>query len=334
MRALFILTFVTGLGWAQAVPAPAAAAGYNTLTWVTNPQPGDFDLAENYGRGFQMYAFNFFGATAPPPANLSFTANYLTVGANNLAGTWSSIGKQTIRATPDYRGTCFGGGFYLEFTASWNHAQVLAANRSGGWPALWTETCEHLWQSSPPSDLWAGQGSTYEHFIEADPMEDDLGAAYTGAYGAAVHEWWGAYRVTCPVPYCQTLNATVSGPPYNGGAFPSNYSNYVVSSPGLNFSSQHRYGMLWIAATPTTPGSITYYLDGNPTTSAVMWSQFTGQAPVESGGVFSGPGTAPWTFGALDQLHLAVIIQTGNNQPMNIYLIRVWQASAAQNLQN
>ena len=58
---------------------------------------------------------------------------------------------------------------------------------------------------------------------------------------------------------------------------------------------------------------------------------FTGQAPAPNYDMGC-PGSKPWTFEVLDQLHMVLLLGTGVNQPLSVQSVKVWQTSAAKNL--
>lgn len=107
------------------------------------------------------------------------------------------------------------------------------------------------------------------------------------------------------------------------------FTGYNLSASTFDYNQWHDYGVLWIPATGSTNGSITYYLDGVATSSSVYWTQYVGSATSPPPGLFS---VAPWTFGVTDTLHWVLDIGTGNSQPMNVRNIQIWQANTAGNI--
>lgn len=302
------------LGYPLQVPAPAAAVGYTLPTFISVMAQAEFDLNGTYLSGFRFYPDNFFGDTPPASATMGFSTGYATVGANNAKAQWESIGE--IGTPPYYVGTAIGGGAYFEYTLRWNHANVIVG--SNGWPAGWTDSWE-AYVNPATNAYWSGQATGYTHFVEADPVEDDVWSySPSGSYGAAIHDWWGVYGTTCSPGYCQVTNATGGG---------SNYSNAVITSPGIDFGVWHKYGMLWVPATAHASGYVSFYLDG-VAQSTISWAQYVAASDSPP------PGTASWTFGVLDNLHLIILFSTGVDQPMDLQSITVWQASTANNLRN
>jgi len=105
----------------------------------------------------------------------------------------------------------------------------------------------------------------------------------------------------------------------------------VLPAP-VDFSQWHRYGLLWIPATPQAKGSLTYFFDGRQIGPPIVWTQFQGQAPVSPIKAV-GPAT-PWAFGVIDRQHLVLILGSGASTPLRVKQVVVWQASAAADLRN
>jgi hypothetical protein len=156
------------------------------------------------------------------------------------------------------------------------------------------------------------------HFIEPDFFEYDLWTfAPRHLYGGAMHDWYGIYNVTCPGKgFCGVSNASRGG---------SAFSNFKVKAPvETDYTGYHKFGFLWVPATPTTQGYGQYFFDGVATEDRVTWDLYTNQPPP--------PGQTPWTFGIIDQQHLAVMVGTGADMPAMVASVYVWQASTAKNL--
>lgn len=299
-------------GTAEAASPPSAvtAAGYTTETFATvsnfTPQTVDMNLTD--APGYQWYFFNFFGQAATSALTTLNADGSVTTAAftNNSNATMSSAAQ--ISAAPYFRGTAFGGGGYFEATLSFDAAAV---NTSTGWPSWWTMSLEHL--SGLSTQQWKGQASGYDHFIEPDIFEADLGSGYPNAYGGNVHDWYGAWNSKACPSYCN-----VQLP----------FSTVVRTVPSTtNFSSYHRYGLLWIPATASKKGSLTYYFDGVQVGPSTTYSQFSTQKPVPS-------SSTPWTFGVVDQQHLVLILGAGASTPMQVQSVTVWQASTKSNMHN
>jgi hypothetical protein len=274
------------------------------------------DVNDTQKTGFQWYLGQFFGSPATPSSDLTFNSDgTLTL---NGAGTSSNAGINTAAPSSNaagWVGVAFGGGAYFEATFSFNPQDTITAN-GNGWPSFWAMAIEHL--AGLPSEQWSGQPSGYDHFIETDFFEYDVWSFSPHyEYGGATHDWYGIYQQTCANNYCNVSNA-------GGGG--TSFSNFQVQTPSsTDFTQDHAFGYLWVPATSTADGYAQYYFDGQPTNDKITWSKY---APT----VAPPPGTPPWTFGVIDQQHEPLILGTGNNEPMKIKSVNVWQVSAANNL--
>jgi len=292
-------------------PAQAAAAGYNTETFATasNFTTNTVDMGLTNGAGYQWYFFNFFGYATSSALTTLNSDGSVTLASFSSGSPYTDMSSAAAIATaPYYRGTAFGGGAYFEAVLAFNASSV---NEVGGWPAWWTMSLEHL--AGLSTEKWTGQVAGYEHFVEPDIFEADLGSAYPNAYGGNTHDWYGLWGSSACPSYCN-----VQLP----------FTTVVRPVPTTTkFSQYHKYGLLWIPATATKKGSLTYYFDGVQVGPKTNYSEFTNQPPV--------PTTAtPWTFGVIDKQHMVLILGTGASTPMHVYSVKVWQASAANNMHN
>lgn len=302
------------------IPVPAKKAGYIQKTFESTLTKSSIDIGDSRVPGMHWYVDQFFGRCPTSPDSISWDGDVFNL--NGQISQCNPIGNASIataahrRLTKDWTGLAFGGGAYIEATLAFNPGNTVKAPKGTQWPAFWAMSIEHLAQT--PNEQWQGAEPGYVHFAEVDIFEYDVwGFAGKDAYGGAVHDWFGRYKTTCPnLPFCHVTNS-------NGGG--SNFSNFVVATPiGTDFTSPHRYGVLWMPATPSRQGSLEYYFDRNATSIRVSWQLFAKQLPP--------PGLNDWTFGVADQQHLALILSTGVNQPLTVKNIIVWQKNGCQNL--
>ncbi len=284
--------------------SPAAAAGYSTLTFDSTFAPATVDIERTYTRGFEWYVFNFFGFQAPDPVSLSAGAAVINGSAGNANAQICSAGMD---GGGNWVGTAFGGGAYFEATLKFDPALVDVKN---GWPSWWSMAVEHLAQTS--DEQWVEQAAEYKHFAELDFFEYDVQGFGLGrnTWGGACWDWHGVYGDCPDTGFCGVLS-----PPG---------SDIIRTNPvGTDYNTFHRYGLLWVPATDTTLGSVTWYFDDLPIGHSVTWSKFTDQPP---------PPVTPWRFGVVDQQHLALVLGSGEGQPMTVSLVKVWQKSSDNNL--
>lgn len=111
---------VNGPG-AVSVPAPAAAVGYNTLTFqvgqgTTHPfSTSTVDQSLTNTSGFLLYYLNWFGFPQTPATNTINGDGTLTIAQHLSGSNGGSLTSaiETSGTSPGYRGTGFGGGAYI-----------------------------------------------------------------------------------------------------------------------------------------------------------------------------------------------------------------------------
>ena len=104
------------------------------------------------------------------------------------------------------------------------------------------------------------------------------------------------------------------------------YSTVFVPT-STDFSQPHRYGALWVPATPTTQGYYKSYFDGVQTGSTLYWNYNDPAKPFPPPPVYG-----VTAMSGMDQRHMYLILGTGIDQPMTVQSVSVWQASSANNL--
>ena len=282
------------------VPPIAASVGYNTQTFVTSTfTTANTDTQKTYQSGLQWYGFNFYGSV-PTFANVTINPNgTITVGqgGNNYNGNLCTAAG--IPASPHFVGTAFGGGAYIEATASFN---AQGGSIASGWPAIWTAALEH---QIGVNEQWPGQQAGYLHYTENDIMEYFQGA-YSDpldSYASTNIDWYGL----------------------NSGSKLFETKNFTVSQAA--FANQNTYAMLWVPATSATQGYIEYFFNGMSQTKRTYTQLTNTVAP---------PPTAatPWAYGIIDKDHLDIVLGSNNSSRITVSNVQVWQASAAGNMHN
>lgn len=286
------------------LPSQVMALGYTVKTFSSNFALNNVDLKSTGASGFYWYPWQFFGHRA---TNVSSTIQVNRDASITLLGDKSSYSGSIATAVPNnstnkFSGVAFGGGGYFEAILKFKSNGLDKKN----WPAFWSMAIEHM--ASLSSAQWPGQPKGYEHFIEADFFEYDVGGG--NFFGGAMHDWYGIWNKTCPDGYCK------ASLPY------SIVKRQVPKS--TDFNQYHRYGFLWVPATDKSVGYAEYYFDGQKVGERTSWSKYINQSPP--------PGSKPWTFGIIDNNHLVIVLGTGFKQPMTVKSVRVWQASTKQNL--
>jgi hypothetical protein len=322
------------------VPAAAAAVGYNTLTFNSTV----------LGKGW--FPFEFFGSKQPAGSAVQNPDGSIFLSGKSgtsFGGTLSSA--LATSAAPYFTGVAFGGGGYFEATLSFT-GQGNGPYANGG-PAFWAEDIEHMSADSninPQHVQWPGsdrpwsssttyaidaivshggyywisavngnvgntpkngssQWQPYQSWIEVDFMEYDAGKYL---YQNGIGHW-----ATFPGGSFSTSN------PYQGAR---NCRGCVAVPTGTDFSKPHRYGCLWVPATPTTRGYLKFYFDGVQTASPTFyWNYYDPASPPP-------PVNGSTAMSVMDQRHLALILGTGTDQPMTVQSVSAWQGSSANNL--
>jgi len=286
-------------------PAQAISAGYNLNTFSTdsNFNPTTVDIANTQKSGYKWYQFDCYGYPASFANDATNTDGSMTVGGNS-----TNFGSNMVSATcksgsPGYVGTAFGGGAYIQMTAKYNPVTESSTYiGDNGWPALWTYALEQM--VPLPGEQWPGQATGYLHYFEGDLMENFLSnyGVPLNQFTATNHDWYS------------------TNPPN------TNIQNQAfITVP--NFNTYHTYGMLWIPATATASGTISYYLDGTNIGTTHYSKLSATQTPPPS-------DKKPWEYAIIDNDHLTLQIGSDNAVPLTVQSVDVWQASAANNLVN
>lgn len=194
-------------------------------------------------------------------------------------------------------------------------AGTNGSSGANGWPAWWADPVEHGAEQSVCAEGWVGQSTSpcFVHYAEMDFFEYSVWANNDRlfTYNGTIIDWSGVYSSGYPNQLQNTANRRITLP------------------SSTNFQQPHRYGFLWVPASPYSQGYFQWYFDGLPTSDRVTYNYYScTQSP-------SPPPTTsgwPFTYGVADCLHPELIINTSNTGPVHIYGIDVWQASAAGNL--
>lgn len=302
------------------IPQPAVEAGYQKLTFGGHFDDKDFDRDNSRIKGYHWYLSDFFSDCQNSPSKIEVESNVLILNGVEMpckGGNYAYIATATrSKRHPGWVGYAFGGGAYIEATIAFNSLIAIRDLNTQAWPAFWAMSLEHL--AGLPGEHWHGQEPDYLHFAEIDIFEYDVWRfAGPHAYGASVHDWYGAYKKTCsPALFCDKNNIV-------GGR--SKFSNFLVNQlRNSDYSQFHSYGVLWLPERDGQKGSLRFYFDGKPTSSYVDWnkSKLLNDADSEDNS----------TFSVIDSHHFVLIFSTAIGQPMRIHDISVWQAGDQENI--
>lgn len=307
-------------------PAPAAAVGFNTLTYgptilLGATGGGAADPVTGWPAftgGVNWAPFTFYGTSWR-----SIGAVQNSDGSVTLDGTGENFGNGLSTANPPvngvFAGQTFGNGGFFEATM-----------KSTGPFAFWANDMESMGYAAQ-GDLtkrhWPGQAADYGDWIEADMSEFDS----TGVYGGAMHNWYagnicsgnsfGINSLNPPGTAGCGINTLGSGSSFN--QLPTN------CCAGADFTQYHNYGFLWKPATSTTQGYAKWFFDRQQVGNTITWNQYNpalAPPPVDNG---TGNGSA---YSIMDVRHMALILGGSPGATNTISSVQVWQADGSGDL--
>jgi hypothetical protein len=257
-----------------------------------------------------LFAWDFVGEATGGSASPNSDGSVSIVGGGTQGNNSQVASAKSGSAAGSFEGIAFGGGGYFEAVLKFDGWQGQSGNsksQSGGWPAFWGMSVEHL--AITGGDQVPGQAAGYENFIEMDFMEYDLenGQGNDEVYGSTLINWYGKWGQSCG-SYCIIM---------------SSYASKIRQlASTVNLSDYHAYGALWVPATATADGYIQEYFDGVQIGERVSWSKDTNLSAA----------TPSPPFAIADLQHIAIMVGTGTQYPMTLQSVSVWQQSGANNL--
>src|ERR1039458_1200527 len=289
-------------------PAPAQQAGYLVRTYGPNLMlvTSTSTAANTAG----LFAWDFIGQALGGSLSPNSDSSISIVGGGTQGANSQLASAKSGSAAGSFEGIAFGGGGYFEAVLKFDGWQGQSANpksQSGGWPAFWGMSVEHL--AITGGDQVPGQAAGYENFIEMDFMEYDLenGQGNDEVYGSTLINWYGKWGQSCG-SYCIIM---------------SSYASKIRQlASTVNLSDYHAYGALWVPATATADGYIQEYFDAVQIGERVSWSKDTNLSAA----------TPSPPFAIADLQHIAIMVGTGTQYPMTLQSVSVWQKSGANNL--
>jgi hypothetical protein len=301
-RAACVLCTLPGLALAQASgapqpPAEARDAGFTTLTFDSSPgaaSPG------------QLYPWSFLKYRAAA-VRLSKQAPAVELSGGSPYN--AEVATAMLTGPGKFTGVAFGGGGYFEATMSFPPPPLDAPQSA--WAAFWAMPIEHL--AAMPDEHWEGQPPNFMHFAELDVFEYNVHRMERtpNVYSGSLIEWYGVWGQTCTERKGRFCSMQM---PYRDKLRPV--------PPGTDFRQPHRYGVLWIPATSSRPGRMSWYFDGVRVGASLTWPQ----APSPSTPPPDGLG-----YGVLDREHLVFTSGTAAESPSKLYAIRAWQRDTKGN---
>jgi hypothetical protein len=278
---------------ASTLLAPLAAHAQTQTCTVPGPAAAAGDTIETFGQQPLSVGTTPNQATSYP----QFTNGADLVPFDFFGTSWTDIGETSGNGAVTFNGTgeTYGNGLA---TASQTPAgQTLngiafggggyyQVTMSGNGPmSFWMNDATTMDTGSSPQDSW----------IEADIAEFDT----TGAYAFTLHNWYS------PVGSGNAINANEDG----------------ASPPGANYTQPNNYGMLWVPATATTQGSVSFYFNGTQVGNTITWNQYVpGQSAPDN------------PFAVMDEEHMVPILGAGPGTTATFSDLQVWQSSAADDI--
>jgi hypothetical protein len=283
-------------------PGPAAAVGYNMLTFGpqiklgTTPSPTTSYPQFINGANWVPYTF-----TGTSWTNIGVVQN--GDGSVTLDGSGEAFGNGITTAVAGnpganalWKGIAFGGGGYFEAVMAFTGPASFWAND--------IETMNGVSIGAGPNP-WPGQAAGYGDWMECDFAEFDT----TNVYGFALHNWYAQVGSNA------NTSSVGSGSP--------------VTVPGADYTKPNKYGFLWVPATDTSQGYAKFFFNDHQVGHTMTWNKYDpslAPAPQDNG---TGGSSA---YSVLDKLHLTPILGGSSGSKNTIYSVSVWQASTKNNL--
>jgi hypothetical protein len=208
-------------------------------------------------------------------------------------------------------GTAFGGGAYVEAVLKFD-PDNSADGKKKGWPSFWSMALEHL--AGLQGEQWPGQSRDFKHFIEVDFFEYNLRGygVPKNYYAATMHDWFGVQKSNCGSGFCKKSSSIAD--------------RKIAMPPATDFTKFHTYGFLWLPAIASKKGLAEFYFDGKKMSPSYSWNKLNDGSPSMQ--------DSSNKFNVLDNNHLVLIFGTGEDQPLTIRSVDVWQKNNSGNLTN
>ena len=287
-------------------PTKPAASGYELVFDDEFNDLSSIDLAYTKASGYNWYLTSSLHANQPTPAN-NFSVNngILTIAQSTYNFNWAMASAETTGGQAGtapwqqgWHGHVFGGGAFFEARLRFDPSLFRPAT---GTPAFWSDGVEGIVQYAGPN--WPPTGSNYIHLVENDFFEFFGG----GNYAATLHDW--LYSPSCSIYGCNISNAPGGG---------SQFANNMITMAQVDWTQFHVIAQLWVAGSGGT-GYVQNYIDG-VAVAKTWWSDSSSDLVPPSG--YN-------VFNMMDKEHLMLILGSGQNQPMDVDWVHVWQLPAA-----
>ncbi len=357
------LSYLVG-GSDTPVPPQAAAVGYNTKTFdstTLSNQPGDV----YYPAGFYGYpgipaTQNADGSfTAPGSEGFACTAGLNRTGPNQFSGVAFGGGAYFETIASWQPGTGAAGA---SWPAIWfNDAETMAYNKVTGsniWPGLtavakagnadivlnFPSTGNYavgnriVFGGSMGSVTGLQVGTTY-YIVQTTPTSIRVAAEAgacpiipSGSGSATLVVQFGTWiEVDCEYDAGSTSELGYTLHSWNGFVGDGHQAHetwgaYQAITGANTFANPNKFGMLWVPATATSQGYVSFYFNDQIADTA-KWNLYNPSTPPP-------PLMGSSAFSIIDQRHLIPIISTSTVYPMTVSSWKVWQGGVGNNIVN
>ena len=268
------------------------ASGYALSFSDDFTNPNTIDVNNTKAGGFKWY----MGGIPASAVSFQFDGLHMTRQIGTAEPTFGSAPLPLV-------GQMFGGGGYFEANLWFDPSKVDPTTAAQGyWPAFWGASAEiAAGQAAAP-----GKPPGYMHFGEFDFMEygalNTVGHPFLGMFWQTTHDWYGVNgSADCPNTFCEIGSSASSG----------------IFVPDV--TGWHRYGALWVPATPTSLGYTQAYFDGQPVGPRTSWSYHASLADVPT------PPTLADKYSIFDFQHWIVVLTANLNDAMIVRNVKIWQ---------
>lgn len=274
-------------------PAPAAASGYNFLSFYDDfTTIGTIDITDSRAVGFNAYIHGAWplapgGVASWPiahPDDVSISSSVVTFNNQHAPGGGAQLWSSAPTGTGStYIGNVFTNGFYYESRIKFDATLATIGAQSSGWPAVWSLPVEWL-------------TAAIVRYVEPDYFE----AFPTGT---------GTFS---PLMSLHDVAMNPGGPVYSN-------TNNAPSLGGTDWTQFHTIGALWIPmAKNGGTGLFKRYFDGTHLTAQDVTYSASGPPTPDTG--YPNGTYSPW-----DSENMVLLIAAGYNWPTLVDYVQVWQ---------
>lgn len=289
-------TALAAFGQSLLLPPPAAiAAGHTTLLF-----------GPNVTLGANWFPFNLLGVTPNPGQAVQNSNGSVTLGAV-ADGSGFNGGICTAQKTAggtSWAGAAFNNGYTVDYVMSFVPTLQAGGGGTLPFPALWARAIDYLAQVGGATQ-WVGQATGYARSTEWDLMQWPHNSLTLLALSNLI-DWYGLPASTSSLILPVNSETTVSIP----------------------FNQPFRGTHVYKAATATTQGSITDFINGVQTRyllgSPIVWNPYNPAAAPPPVAAINGTIDSKNGGSIIDQDGLAFIAGTDTTSQLTLYSFALW----------